>query len=157
MRSNPYQEEHLRRGALHYLLGRGAAGLAGLVTVVLLVRCMDLRNYAVYTALSGVVSVCGVLAGMGMERILARYTPEGRLYHSAADLARFIWTCSAVRLAAVSLMASLVYLGWPRCWTAGWRRRRARHSPSRWACSSSAKPCSSTSPRCCSRWPSKAC
>jgi pyruvyl transferase EpsO len=71
MRSNPYQEEHLRRGALHYLLGRGAAGLAGLVTVVLLVRCMDLRNYAVYTALSGVVSVCGVLAGMGMERILA--------------------------------------------------------------------------------------
>lgn len=113
MRSNPYQEDQLRRGALHYLLGRGAAGLAGLVTVVLLVRCMDLRNYAVYTALSGVVSVCGVLAGMGMERILARYTPEGRLYHSAADLARFIWTCSALRLAAVSLMALLMYLGWP--------------------------------------------
>jgi pyruvyl transferase EpsO len=113
MRSNPYQEANLRRGALHYLLGRGAAGLAGLVTVVLLVRCMDLRNYAVYTALSGLVSVCGVLAGMGMERILARYTPEGRLYHRAADLGRFIWTCSGVRLLAISLIALAVYLGWP--------------------------------------------
>jgi hypothetical protein len=66
MHSNPYTKENARQGALHYLMGRGAAGVAGFLTVILLVRFMDVQNYAAYTALSGLVALCGVLSGLGM-------------------------------------------------------------------------------------------
>src|ERR1700752_5280110 len=47
---DPYRQENVRKGALHYLLGRGAAGVAGFAIVLLLVRFMDIANYAAYTA-----------------------------------------------------------------------------------------------------------
>ena len=79
MHTNPYTLESAQLGALHYLMGRGAAGVAGFLTVILLVRFMDVQNYATYTALSGLVALCGVLASLGIERVISRYVPEGRL------------------------------------------------------------------------------
>jgi O-antigen/teichoic acid export membrane protein len=113
MRSNPYNQENLRHGAFHYLMGRGAAGAAGFLTVLLLVRFMDLHNYAAYTALSGIAAMCGVLAGLGMERVVSRYVPDARLHHSVADLSRFIWITSAVRLLAALLVVALLFAFWP--------------------------------------------
>lgn len=112
MRSNPYQQETLRNGAFHYLLGRGAAGAAGFLTVLLLVRFMDLHNYATYVALSGLAALCGVLAGLGMERVVARYVPEARLYRSVEELSHFIWLTSAFRLLAAMLIMALLYVLW---------------------------------------------
>jgi O-antigen/teichoic acid export membrane protein len=114
MRSNPYKQENIRHGAFHYLMGRGAAGVAGFFTVLLLVRFMDLHNYAAYTALSGLIAMCGVLAGVGMERIISRYVPEGRLYRSINELSSFIWLTSAVRLVVALLIVALLYAFWPR-------------------------------------------
>lgn len=113
MHTNPYTHDNARHGALHYLMGRGAAGVAGFVTVLLLVRFMDMHDYAAYIALSGLVTLCGVLAGLGMERVVARYVPEARLYRSVAALSRFIWLTSAVRLLAAVLMVLLLYAWWP--------------------------------------------
>ena len=113
MRANPYKQENLLHGAFHYLVGRGAAGVAGFLTVLLLVRFMDLKNYAAYTALTGLVAMCGVLAGLGMERVVARYIPEARLYRSVNELSRFIWIISAIRLLAALLVVALLYAFWP--------------------------------------------
>lgn len=113
MRSNPYQQENLRHGAFHYLMGRGAAGAAGFFTILLLVRYMDLPNYAAYIALSGVATICGVLAGLGMERIISRYVPEARLYRSADELGRFIWITSAVKFLVALVIVALLYVFWP--------------------------------------------
>lgn len=113
MRSDPYKRESLHLGAFHYLMGRGAAGIAGFLTVLLLVRYMDLENYAAYTALSGLVSICGVVAGLGMERVISRYVPEARLYRSVDELSRFIWLTSAVRLLAALVIVALLYAFWP--------------------------------------------
>lgn len=113
MHTNPYTHENARQGALHYLMGRGAAGLAGFLTVLLLVRFMDLHNYAAYTALSGLVALCGVLAGLGMERIISRYVPEGRLYRTVEELEHFIWFTSLIRLIAAILIISLLWGFWP--------------------------------------------
>ena len=108
MRSNPYDHENLRHGAFHYLMGRGAAGIAGFLTVLLLVRFMDLHNYAAYTALSGLVAICGVIAGLGMERVVARYVPEARLYRSVDELSRFIWVTSGIRLGASLIIVAVL-------------------------------------------------
>jgi O-antigen/teichoic acid export membrane protein len=113
MRSNPYKQENLRQGAFHYLLGRGAAGVAGFLTVLLLVRFMDLSNYAAYTALSGVVVLCGVIASLGIERVISRYLPEARLYRSVEELSRFIWRVSVVRWLTISFVVLLLYAFWP--------------------------------------------
>ncbi len=113
MNSNPYTQKNVRLGAMHYLMGRGAAGLAGFLVVLLLVRYMDVGNYAVYTALSGLAALCGILSGLGMERVVSRYVPEGRLYHSVAELSRFIRITSAVRLLAALLVTLLLAIFWP--------------------------------------------
>lgn len=113
MRSNPYRSENLRHGAFHYLMGRGAAGAAGFITVLLLVRFMDLSNYAAYTALSGLVAMCGVVASLGMERVVSRYVPEARMYHSVRQLGRFIWITAAVRLFAALLLVLSLFVFWP--------------------------------------------
>lgn len=113
MHSNPYTKENARLGALHYLMGRGVAGVAGLLTVILLVRFMDVHNYAAYTAMSGLVAMCGVLAGLGMERVVSRYVPEGRLYQSVDTLGRFIWITSAIRLVACLFIILVLYALWP--------------------------------------------
>jgi pyruvyl transferase EpsO len=113
MHNNPYTQENARNGAMHYLMGRGAAGVAGFLTVILLVRFMDVENYAAYTALSGLVAMCGVLSGLGMERVISRYVPEGRLYHSSDELGRFVWMTSAIRLIAGLLVTLALYFLWP--------------------------------------------
>lgn len=113
MHSNPYTHDNARRGALHYLMGRGVAGIAGFLTIILLVRYMDLVNYAAYTAMSGLVAICGVLAGLGMERVVSRFVPEGRLHQSVDRLARFIWITGLVRLMAALLLVILLYVCWP--------------------------------------------
>lgn len=111
--TNPYRQENVRKGALHYLLGRGAAGIAGFAIVLLLVRFMDIANYAAYTALSGMVAVCGIVAGLGMERVVSRYIPEGRLHRTVGELRRFIWFVSALRLVACFAVAGVLWLFWP--------------------------------------------
>ena len=113
--NNPYRQENVRKGAMHYLLGRGAAGAAGFAIVLLLVRFMDIANYAAYTALSGMVAVCGIVAGLGMERVVSRYIPEGRLHRNVAELRRFIWIVSSLRLFACIAVSAALWALWP--WT----------------------------------------
>ena len=113
MRTNPYNQDNLRHGAFHYLMGRGAAGVAGFLTVLLLVRFMDINNYAAYTALSGLGALCGVLAGLGMERVVSRYVPEARLHRSVDELGRFIWVTSVARLIAALIIMTLLFTFWP--------------------------------------------
>ena len=113
MHTHPYTPENVRHVAIHYLMGRGAAGMAGFITVLLLVRFMDVHNYAAYIALSGVAALSGILASLGMERVLSRYVPEGRIYRPVTQLSHFIWVTSAIRLAAALLIVLLLYMLWP--------------------------------------------
>ena len=110
--SSPYSKDSVRQGFLHYLLGRGLSGLAGFATVILMARYMDVTSYAGFTALSGLISFAGILAGLGLERTISRYLPEARLDRSVDELERFIWQLTAVRLAASLLACLLIYVFW---------------------------------------------
>lgn len=113
MNASPYSRENVRRGVTHYLLGRGMSAAAGFVTVILLVRHMDTPAYAAYTAILGFCALAGMLAGLGMERALARFIPEGVMHHPGAALARFIWITCAARLAVTALLILVSWLSWP--------------------------------------------
>lgn len=114
MNASPYTTDNIRRGAMHYLLGRGVAGLAGFATIILLVRNMDVASYAGYTAISGLIMMSGVIAGLGLERAIARYVPQGRLEQTPMKLASFIWRTALLRLMASLLFALLVFGFWPQ-------------------------------------------
>jgi O-antigen/teichoic acid export membrane protein len=110
--SSPYSKDNVRQGFLHYLLGRGLSGLAGFATVILMARYMDVTSYAGFTALSGLISFAGILAGLGLDRTLSRYLPEVRLERSVDELERFIWQLTAVKLAASLLVCIVIFAFW---------------------------------------------
>lgn len=110
--SSPYSKDSVRQGFLHYLLGRGLSGLAGFAIVILMARYMDVTSYAGFTALSGLISFAGILAGLGLERTISRYLPEARLERSVDELERFIWQLTAVKLAASLLVCMVVFVFW---------------------------------------------
>lgn len=112
MASSPYSKENVRKGILHYLLGRGLAGIAGFATVILLVRFMDVQSYAGFTALTGLIALSGILAGLGLDRAISRYVPEARLERSAAELGQFIWRITAIKILAALLVCCVLFLFW---------------------------------------------
>lgn len=113
MAATPYSRDNVRRGVLHYLLGRGMSAAAGFLTVILLVRHMEVSAYAAYTAILGFCLLAGMLSGLGMERALARFIPEGVMQHPGAPLMRFIWWTSAARLVILLLLVCALYFSWP--------------------------------------------
>ncbi|WP_164931995.1 oligosaccharide flippase family protein [Janthinobacterium sp. 17J80-10] len=113
MAATPYSHDNVRRGVLHYLLGRGMSAAAGFLTVILLVRHMEVAAYAAYTAILGFCVLAGMLSGLGMERALTRFIPEGVMQHPGLPLRRFIWWTSAVRMAILLLLVCILYAFWP--------------------------------------------
>lgn len=111
--THPYSKRNVKEGILHFLLGRGMAAVAGLATVLVLVRYMEVKHYAAYTALSGLIAFAGVISGLGLERVITRYVPEGRVSQSSARLATFIWQITAIRCFIVSILVLLIAICWP--------------------------------------------
>ncbi len=109
---SPYSRQNVRKGIFHYLLGRGMSGVAGFASVLLLVRAMDVDSYAGYTALSGLVMMIAMFSGLGLDRAVARYVPEGRENHSAKQLANFIWIIGLIRLSSAAILSGLLWLCW---------------------------------------------
>jgi O-antigen/teichoic acid export membrane protein len=113
LRASPYSRDNVRKGVLHYLLGRGMSGVASFVSVILLVRYMDVESYAGYTALLGLTMMATILSGLGLGRALARYIPEGRMHHSARALRYFVWITSLLRFLAAAAFTAGIFALWP--------------------------------------------
>ncbi len=113
MGAAPYSRENVRKGIVHYLFGRSLSAVAGFFTIILLVRHMAVTDYAAYTAIFGLTMMAGMLAGLGMERALTRFIPEGLMHHGARALGRFIWVTSLIRLLVMVAIIGMLYLGWP--------------------------------------------
>ena len=112
MTKSPYSKESVRQGILHYLLGRGLAGLAGFATVILLVRYMDVQSYAGFTALTGLIALSGVCASLGLDRAISRYVPEAKLERSLKELGNFIWCITSIRLLASLIVCAIFFVLW---------------------------------------------
>jgi pyruvyl transferase EpsO len=111
-RSSTYSLSNVRSAIDHYLLGRGTAAVAGFVSAILLVRHMDIPSYAAYIAFFGVAGIAGLLSSLGLERVITRFVPEGRLFHDAVPLRRFINRLLGIQFLATLLVALLLALAW---------------------------------------------
>lgn len=111
--SSPYSRANVRRGIGHYVLGRSLSAMAGLATIILLVRHMDTPSYAAYTAMLGLCILFSMLASFGMERALARFIPEGLMHRPVVQLANFLLFVCSARLGLTLLLIAALWLGWP--------------------------------------------
>ncbi len=73
---------------------------------------MDVQSYAGFTALTGLIALSGILAGLGLDRAISRYVPEARLERSAKELGQFVWRITVVKLCAALLVSSVFYWLW---------------------------------------------
>lgn len=97
---------------MHYLGGRAAGGLASFLTILLMVRYMNTPEYAVYTALTGLIMLGTNVSGLGLERAIARYVPDGIVNNRPAQLASFIRKVTLYRATAAIAFALLTTLLW---------------------------------------------
>lgn len=113
MAHSPYSKETVKRSFLHFLIGRGVAGVAGFATVILMARFMDINSYAGFTALTGLISFAGILSSLGLDRVIARYLPEARLTRGASMVGQLIWILTMVRFFASTIICLGLYWAWP--------------------------------------------
>jgi O-antigen/teichoic acid export membrane protein len=113
MEQSPYARKNVRKGIFHYLMGRAFSGIAGIASVVLLARAMEVKDYAGYTALTGLAMLVGILSGLGFDRAVARYVPEGRMHYTALQLSGLVWRLGIIRFAVSIALTLTIYFIWP--------------------------------------------
>lgn len=110
---DPYQSRHVRRGIRQFLSGRLIQAVASVAVMLIMVRVMSIGEYALYITATALATFLGSASILGLDRVLTRYVPEGRLKATPERLIRFINAMNGLRLLAVGGLALAVGLGWP--------------------------------------------
>jgi O-antigen/teichoic acid export membrane protein len=109
---DPYQSRHVRRGIRQFLSVRLIQAVASIAVMVITVRVMSVDDYALYITATALATYLGVVSILGLDRVLTRYVPEGRLKAPPERLIRFINVMNGLRLLAVGGLALAAGLGW---------------------------------------------
>jgi O-antigen/teichoic acid export membrane protein len=110
---SPYTAQHVRKGIGLFLSGRAVQLVANIATMLILVREMAVADYAQYVTATAAATVLGTLSILGMDRLVMRYVPQGRLEASPAQLQRFIRRLQGLRTAAIGAAILAMVLAWP--------------------------------------------
>lgn len=103
---NYYSNSRVKKGFVHFLTGRGIASIASFGVAILLVRELSIADYAIYTALSGLLLFIMLLSNAGIERVVPRFLPEIKLFGSTKKLINWVWKLCLYRL--VTLFICLI-------------------------------------------------
>lgn len=104
---SPYGAKRIRQGLMHLLLGKALTSIAGVGTMLLLVRELSLADFAAYSILFGLVELVSAITGLGLVHILMRYVPEAHAAHRNGVTRRLVLTLMLTRF-AILLVALLV-------------------------------------------------
>lgn len=100
MTQNPYGQERVRKGVGHYVTGRAFAAVASMIVVLLLVRLMTVQDYGVFVTATGAATILVMLSVCGLDRVILKFVPEGRLQATPRDLSRFLLRLISMRMGA---------------------------------------------------------
>jgi O-antigen/teichoic acid export membrane protein len=110
---DPYESRHVRRGIRQFLSGKLIQAVASVIVMLIMVRVMDVGQYALYITALSLAIFLGTISILGLDRVLTRYVPEGRIKATPTQLIRFISRIRYVRLLSVGCVTLVVGLGWP--------------------------------------------
>lgn len=105
MSDNPYSGSAIKRGAGHFIVGKGLSALLTFILLLWLVRLLSVTEYAAYITLLAALDVTLIFANVGLPWMDARYLPEFRLHASKAMLSRFVAQLIQYQLGVLLLLA----------------------------------------------------
>jgi len=106
---NPYGAKRIRQGLVHLLLGKALTSIAGVGTMLLLVRELSLPDFAAYSILFGLVELVSAITGMGLVHVLTRYVPEAHAAHRHGVTRRLVLTLTCTRFAILTVALLALY------------------------------------------------
>lgn len=75
-RANPYSSQRIATGMKHFLMGKALTSVAGVGTLLLVIRGLPVEEFAAYSVMYGLVDVLIVLTAVGTGQVLTRFVPE---------------------------------------------------------------------------------
>lgn len=106
-----YSAGRAKRSLWHFLAGKGASALMGVVWLVWVVRSLPAAEYGTFVALLAVVEIFYLATGLGLSTMAQRYVAEYRIHAPAAQFRRFVLGLLAARAVLAALAAGLLALG----------------------------------------------
>lgn len=107
--SERYGEKRIKQSLLLLLVGKFLSVIAGLMVLLLVVRHLTVKDFAVYAVLTGLVEMVTAVSGVGSTQAVLRYIPQLYAHHQAASTRNLVVIALAVRTSAMSLMLYALY------------------------------------------------
>ncbi|MGZ4976676.1 MAG: lipopolysaccharide biosynthesis protein [Methylobacter sp.] len=91
MTASPYSTAALKRGVVHFFIGKVASALLTISILFWLVRLLTVAEYGAYVTLQAGMGLALAVTSLGLPWMAARYLPEFRLYANGKQLSHFVW------------------------------------------------------------------
>jgi O-antigen/teichoic acid export membrane protein len=104
-----YGARAVKRSLLHFVLGKGVAAAAAFAVLVIIIRQLEPREFAVYTSMHAMVLIVGVLSSFGTNAILMRFLPELRSKGNVRAMYRLLFSGVTVRGISYAAVALLMF------------------------------------------------
>lgn len=107
--STRYGDKRIKRGLMHFFLGKGVSAIAGLVAMLLVVRSLSIADFARYSVLVALVELFTAISGLGLVQVLLRYVPELYATFKTRALQKLFKYSFALRSAALISSAAITW------------------------------------------------
>ena len=112
--TNPYSSRRIATGMKHFLMGKALTSVAGIGTLLLVIRGLPVNEFAAYSVLFGLVDVLLVITSVGTGQVLTRFVPEIYAQHYAHALRWLLGYALGLRFALLLVtVAALAVLAAP--------------------------------------------
>lgn len=108
----PFSVARLRSGLLHFIVGKAASAVIGIGWLLVLVRALEVADYAGYVVLLAGLEIGLLLTNAGVYPFAQRYVTEARLPSNVVKLAGLVWWSLVYRLVTLVLLG-LGMACWP--------------------------------------------
>ncbi|MGE0316115.1 MAG: lipopolysaccharide biosynthesis protein [Lautropia sp.] len=113
VKADPYSNSRIRSGARSFVLGKAVSSVAGVATLLLVVRALDIAEFAAYSVMFGIVEVLLVVSSVGTMHVLNRFIPEIFALHYGGALRSLLRVALGIRFSVLLavLAASAIFIG----------------------------------------------
>ena len=105
-----FGSNRVKRGLIHFLIGKAVSALAGLLAVILVVQGLSVSDFAAYSILIALVEVFTAFSGLGLSHVVLRYIPELYVSHRSVSLRFIILSTFAIRFCLLFAILFTAYM-----------------------------------------------
>ncbi len=109
-RPDHYGAAAIRTSFMHFVFGKGVSASATLLVLFILVRQLEVAEFAAYTSLHALVLILGLISSFGVPQALHRYLPELRTRHNNRAMYRMLFAGIVIRACLYALLAVALLL-----------------------------------------------